>query len=277
MKVFIIILHFGDPEVTIACLKSIFKRKISFTELVVIDNNQNLDPATPKSFKSKIKVIENKKNLGFSGGVNVGIRYALEKGADYVLLLNNDTIVKQNFLKNLIEFSEKFENAGIVGPAIKFKRDNRIVYDVGGRINRFFGRTTHKEVSKIGDKNPKVTDYISGCCMLVKKDVFERSGLFDERFFLYYEDVDFCLRARGKGFVTYVLPKVYIEHELSISVGKVSSLAIYHQTKSALLFGKKYFKKPLALNRIFIIAQSFYIFIKNPRLGMSAVLALKYI
>ncbi len=272
MKVFIVVLHFGSVEVTNDCLSSIFKSRLSFENLIVVDNTGNFETKN-----GKVLVIKNKKNLGFAGGVNVGIKYALSKKADYILLLNNDTIVKQNFLKALTEFSEQFENAGIVGPAIKFRRDGKTVYDIGGKINIVFGRTTHNEVFKLTNKKPRVADYISGCAMLIKKEVFEKIGLFDERFFLYYEDVDFCIRTKNKGFLTYVLPEVSIEHALSKSVGKNSSLALYHQTKSALLFGKKYFKGKLFLNRGFILAQSIYIFMKNPRVGMSAFLAFKYL
>ncbi len=272
MKVFIVVLHFGSIDATNDCLHSFFKSRLSFENLIVVDNDGNFE-VTDK----RITVIKTKKNLGFAGGVNVGIKYALSKKADYVLLLNNDTIVKQNFLKALVEFSEHFENVGIVGPAIKFKRDDKFVYDIGGKLNKIFGRTTHKEVSKLANKKPRQVDYISGCAMLIKKEVFEKIGLFDEQFFLYYEDVDFCIRAKDKRFLTYVLPEVSVEHELSQSVGKVSSLAVYNQTKSALLFGRKYFKSTFFLNRVFIIAQSIYIFMKSPRVGISAFLAFKYL
>lgn len=274
MKIFIIVLHFGDPKITLNCIKSIFASKLDFAELVVVDNNQNFDAL---NFKSRIGILRNKKNLGFAGGVNVGIKHALARGADYVLLLNNDTIVRQNFLNTLVKFGEQFENAGILGPAIKFRKDGKFVYDVGGKLNRIFGRTTHEEVYKILSKKPRIADYISGCTMLIKKDVFEKAGLFDDRFFLYYEDVDFCIRAKSKGFLTYVLPEVSIEHELSKSVGKDSAAAVYNQTKSALQFGKKHFSKTVIFNRFFIIAQSIYIFMKNPKIGVHAILAFRYL
>lgn len=274
-KVFIIVLHFGDKEVTNRCLKSIFIAKLNFEQLIVVDNSNNF--SSSGGLKNVIKIIKNKKNLGFSGGVNVGIKDALSNGADYILLLNNDTFVKENFLRQLLRFAGQFENAGIVGPAIKFERNGKVIYDIGGKVNKIFGRTTHTEVSRVRDKNERVVDYVSGCCMLIKKEVLEKVGLFDESFFLYYEDVDFCLRAKNKGFLTYILPSVYVGHELSNSVGKVSPIAVYHQTRSALLFGKKYFKKTLLLNRLFIVAQTLYFLIKKPMAGIRAIKALRYI
>ncbi len=272
-KTFIIILHYGDPQITIDCIRSIFKQRLEFEKLIVVDNNQNF-----KTSFNGVKIIRNKKNLGFAGGVNVGIKYAISQNADYVLLLNNDTMLNQDILKPLIKFLQQFKNAGIVGPAIKFKREEKFIYDLGGKINKIFGRTSHTEASKIQNTKPRVVDYVSGCCMLIKKDVFEKVGLFDERFFLYYEDVDLCIRAKDKGFFTYVVPSVYIEHALSKTIGKVSKLALYHQTKSGLQFGKKHLSSTLVLNRLFIIVQSLIIFVKNPVTGGSVVSALfKYI
>lgn len=276
-KIFIIVLHFGDEAVTNQCLKSIFNTRLDFEQLIIVDNSRNFILSEDLKNKNKIKIIQNKENLGFAGGVNVGIKIALSDNANYILLLNNDTFVKEDFLKKLIGFSNQFENAGIVAPAIKFKKNGKVIYDIGGKINKLFGRTTHEEVHRIQNKNEKIVDYVSGCCMLIKNDAFKNIGLFDERFFLYYEDVDFCLRAKDRGFLTYVVPGVYIEHELSKSVGKVSSLAVYHQTKSALLFGKKHFRNAIFLNRVFIITQTLYFLIKKPKVGISAIKAFKYI
>ncbi len=122
MKVFIVVLHFGSPEITNNCLRSIFRSKLSFDSLLVVDNSGNFE-VTDK----RITFIKNKKNFGFAGGVNVGIKYALSKKADYVLLLNNDTLIHRSFLEALIKFSEKFENPGIVGPAIRFKKGGKVI------------------------------------------------------------------------------------------------------------------------------------------------------
>src|SRR3989344_4898538 len=248
-RIFIVVLHYGDSNLTLNCIKSILRNK-------------------------KLKIINNKENLGYAGGMNIGIRYALSKGADYVLLLNNDVFFEKEIISNLVNFFEKNKNAGIVAPAIKFIKKKKKKKNFGGKDNKIFGRTSHNEAENINEKNIKLTDYVSGCCMLIKKEVFQKIGLFDEKFFLYYEDVDFCLRAKKAGFKTFVLPSVSIYHKLSESVGKNSSTAVYNQTKSALIFAKKNSGLKRFLNLGFILFQSFLFLLKNPKSGIHSFRAL---
>ena len=209
-RIFIVVLHYGDSNLTLNCIKSILRNKSKFEEIVVVDNNVSCHPEPfefsqdklregsryPSRFfglwpqndkrNKKLKIINNKENLGYAGGMNIGIRYALSKGADYVLLLNNDVFFEKEIISNLVNFFEKNKNAGIVAPAIKFIRNKKTIYDLGGKVNKLFGRTSHNEAENINEKNIKLTDYVSGCCMLIKKEVFQKIGLFDEKFFLYY-------------------------------------------------------------------------------------------
>lgn len=276
MKTSIVIVHFADPLVTNQCIESIYNARLDFDQIIVVDNNQNFFLSNKLKLKKEILLIVNKKNLGFAAGVNVGIKKALSKKSEYIMLLNNDTKVNSNFTKDLINFLQRNKDAGIIAPVIKFKKDGKVTFDLGGKINKFFGRTTHDEKNIVTNKIPKAVDYVSGCAMLIKAEVFEKIDLFDQAFFLYYEDVDFCLRARARGFLSYILPSVYIEHVLSKSVGKNSNIALYNQTKSAFIFGKKHFKSKIVFNRIFIIAQSILILVKNPkRIGFLS--AFKYI
>ncbi len=274
MKVFIIILHFGDIQITQECVASLYKNeKYPFT--IVIVNNM---PAiyTPNTFsKRSVVVINNKKNLGFSGGVNVGIRYALKNKAEAICLLNNDTHIQKPFLQTLLVALQD-KSVGIVGPAIEFKKNKKRLFDIGGKINKLFFRTSHTEVSKITTKVAHQVEYVSGCCMLIKKDVFAKSGLFDEKFFLYYEDTDFCLRAKKNGLFSVVVPSVVIQHELSKSAGKMSQLAIFHLVRSSIIFGKKYAKTPFQklANRIFILFQCVLFFKANPHAGIGIAKAL---
>lgn len=272
MKTYIIIIHFGQNTTTANCIKSILENDKDFTKIIVIDNSSDFDIDNKKG--AKIVVFKNKSNLGFAKAVNMGIEYAMSKKADYIFLLNNDTIVKEPVIRPLISFLKDNSKVGIIAPAISFTKNEHILFDLGGRVNKLFGRTSHKKVFKIEDYKPFETDYVSGCCMIIKKEVVKKIGLFDQRFFLYYEDVDFCLRAKKLGFLTYVFPSVSINHDLSGSVGKNSYLAVYYQTKSALEFGKKYFKGGgRILNIVFILLQSLYILLKNPRGGRGAFAA----
>ncbi len=254
MKLFVIVLHFGDPELTKKCLTTVIK-KIRFDQLLVVNNSTKEFPIKSKNFK----IIKTGKNLGYAGGMNVGINHALSKGATHVLLLNNDILLENDFLTSLVKVFDDNKNAGIVGPAIKFKKNNKTIYDLGGEVNMISGRTRHYEVGKILNNSFRLVDYISGCCMLIKREVFEKIGFFDEKFFLYYEDVDFCLRAKKAGFLIFVSPIVFISHKLSSSVGKSSNLAAYHQTISGLYFGEKHLGKYRIFNFLFIFLQSFFL------------------
>lgn len=270
MKTFIIILHYGDIRVTQACVASLGKKETANFEIVVVNNAKEKISKKTFSIKKSVAVINNERNLGFAAGVTIGVRYALSKNAVYILLLNNDTQIEKPFLKILTNFLKEKKDAGIAGPAIEFTRKGKHLFDLGGNLNTLFGRTSHTEVETLDSTEPRKTTYITGACMVIKKEVFEKVGMLDDQFFLYYEDVDFCLRAKEKGFSCYVLPEVVIHHELSKSAGGVSPLAVYHQTKSGVLFGKKYCKKMGIFNVLFLTAQSFLFLTKSWRLGKAA-------
>lgn len=164
------------------------------------------------SAEEKIIVVDNdKENRGFAGGVNKGIRIALKEKYSHVLLINPDLDITPQEIKKLAT-----NKADIVGPILKFQRGHEWIYDHGGKINWFLGRTGHFESheAKI-DSYENDIDYISGACMLVSVKVFEKIGLFDERFFMYFEDADFCLRAKKTGFSVGVNSEVIVEHQIS--------------------------------------------------------------
>lgn len=162
---------------------------------------------TPEGWQKEIIIVDNNKiNRGFAKACNLEIKKSLK--ADAVLLLNPDTVVDQNFLGPLLK-----NKADIVGPVIKFRRQERWVYDYGGRVNRSCGRTTHIENHRLVNIGDQI-DYVSGCAMLIKRKVIEKIGLLDERYFLYFEDVDYCLQAQKAGFKIEVEPKSIITHLL---------------------------------------------------------------
>lgn len=244
-KVFIIVLNFNGKDQTLTCLKSLQKLQIANYKLqIVVVDNGSTDGSVEEiekryedlsTGKAGIKILRNEENLGFAGGNNVGIKYALEKGADYIIVLNNDTVVPENFLDILNN------DADIVGPVIKFKRDGRWIYDYGGYLNWWIGRPKHYELPHYTrHSTPYTIHYLSGCCLAIKRSVFEKIGLFDEKYFLYFEDLDFCLRAQKAGFKIALDPKVVIFHKLGGSTGRWSKTSIYHNLRSNLLFITKH-------------------------------------
>jgi len=271
-RVILVIVHYGDIATTKKCIDSITKYSKIF-HIIVVNNDQRVELRKSHFQKEHISIIQNRENTGFARGVNSGIKEALSLSPDYILLLNNDTWVKNDILKPLLNFAEINTDAGIIAPVIAFQKSSELLFDFGGKVNWTFGRTTHTNKTKITSLKTRRVEYASGCCMLLKKQVINKVGMFDERFFLYYEDVDYCLRAKKLGFYTFVVPSSVVFHHLSHSVGKVSTLAAYHLTKSALIFGKKYITWRI-LNVGFVAIQCLQFFFKNRKSGIYAFSAL---
>jgi len=222
-KLFFIIVNYNCFPYILDCLKSIRELNVplGFRKRVVVVDNNSKDASLEeiKDLFGTIKIIKNKKNLGFASASNIGIQFSLKQGADFVFLINPDTVIDKNALKYLIKVFKK-ENSGIAVPLLKSRdEEGRVFYALGKNFNRVLGRTKHKHVRNIpvGIREEKM---VSGCAMLVKRRVFEKIGMFDKRFFLYFEDSDFCLRAEQAGFKIYLYPKAVVEHKISASVGK---------------------------------------------------------
>lgn len=246
-KVFILVLNFNGGRYILDCLQSLQLIKLPpgwGAEVLVVDNaSTDNSLQLIESRFPKIEIIKNKKNLGFAGGNNIGIRLALKRKAQSVLLVNQDTVVEKNFLSPLLA-----NDADMVAPIIKFKRKGKWIYDFGGKINWWIGRTSHDERTKVKNEKPAKIDYVSCCCMLIKKEVLNKIGLLDEKFFLYFEDVDFCLRAKKAGFKIAVEPKSIVLHKLT-GTGKRPFRQNLHLLKSNRLFISRYvsfFLKPIA-------------------------------
>lgn len=230
-KVFVLILNFNGKDALCACLSSVFKSDYQNFEVVVVDNDSgdgSFEEA--RNMFSKAHYIKNPENYGFAKGNNIGLRFALEKFADYVFVLNNDATIEKETISNLVKAAEENSDCGIASPVI-FDRENKIWF-AGGTINWRKMKTGH--LGQLQSDKPYSTQYISGCAMLVKKEVCKKIGLFDERYFLYYEDADFSLRAKKSGFDLLIVPQARTNH-LEQSNQKNSS-KIYWLVLSGLMF-----------------------------------------
>ncbi len=290
-KLSIVILNYNGKEILKQTLESLVKSiSSSGPKIIVVDNGSTdgskeyLKRFAEKSAKidSEVRVnlslIENQSNLGFTGGNNVGIRQALKDGADYVMLLNNDVIVKNAFWKPLVGFLEENQKVGIVGPKIYFapgcefhqdrysKKDRgKVIWCAGGMIDWGNVYTPHQGVNEVDSGqygDARETDFVSGCCLLAKRKVWEEVGLLDERYFLYFEDVDFCLQAKKKGWETYFVPESKIWHLNAGSSGCGGELQDYFITRNRLLFGMRW--APLR-TKLALIRESFRILMRSRR------------
>ena len=265
MKVSIIILNWNRKKDTIECLESIARLQISDYELeiVVVDNasKDGSQKAVEQIFKKIVKEnvsckqIKNKTNLGFAAGNNVGMKYALDSGADYLLVLNNDTEVDKDLVNKLLEVAEKHPKAGAISPKIYFAKGfefhkrykeqelGKVIWYAGGNMdwNNVYG-TNHgvDEVDKGQFKKTRETDFATGACMFLKSETLKSVGLFDEKYRLYLEDADLSQRMKRKGWKVLYTSKAHIWHKVAQSSGIGSDLNDYYITRNRLRFGMCY-------------------------------------
>lgn len=191
----------------------------------------------------KLILIRNEKNYGFAEGNNIGMRYALKTlNPDYILLLNNDTVVDKDFLKDLVKVGERNERIGIIGPKICYYDNPKKVWSAGGKINLFTGAT-----GNIGDGDPqdnykgiKCVDYVSGCSLLIKSKVIKKIDLIDTKYFLYFEETDWNIRAHKHGYTSAINCDVQILHKSGASVRKVKDINYYYFTRNKLILIQKH-------------------------------------
>jgi GT2 family glycosyltransferase len=257
-KVAIIILNWNGLEDTIECLE--FLRKIPYPnyEVIVVDNGSKGNDAQvlDEKFGDYIHLIRNDKNYGYTGGNNIGIKYALDKSApDYFLILNNDTIVAPDFLGQLIKAAESDASIGMVGSKVYYYDFPNRIQGAGGKVNMRTGRASLIGVKEIdaGQYDTKQeVDYLFGCCLLVKKDVIHKVGLFDESYFCYWDETDYCFRVKKAGYKVVYVPEAKIWHKAPLklkvwnktSVGdKASGLPYYYMARNNFKFMRKHATK----------------------------------
>jgi len=213
-KVFAIVLNYNGKETLKTCLQSLFSSDYPNLEVVVVDNDsQDGSIEMIKDQFSRAHYVMLKKNVGFAAGNNQGIRFALEKQAQFIFLLNNDAFVTRDTLSQLIQTAQKQENISILSPIIYETESQREVWFCGGKIDWKRQRCVHTPCQAGLPKKPFETEYVTGCAMFIPRDVFKKIGLLDERYFLYYEDADFCVRAHKGGFSVKVVPGASAHHD----------------------------------------------------------------
>lgn len=256
LKIGIVIVNYNGLEDTLECLESLRRvdRNKNAIELIVVENGSS-DGSSPALAKLKdIHLVESTTNLGFAGGANLGIKHAIKRGASYVLVLNNDTIAHQHLLKNLMAATKAGQ---IISPKIYFapgfefhktrykkQEQGKILWYAGAKIDWQNIIGVHIGVDQV-DKDQfnkrQEIDLATGACMLIKREVFEKIGYFDERYFLYLEDMDFSTRAKKAGFKIIFEPNAILWHKNAASSGgSGSNLQDYYITRNRLLFATKY-------------------------------------
>ena len=243
-KVIVITLNWNKKDVTIDCLKSLFELDYPNYEIVVVDNGST--DGSAHAFKENspiITIIENKTNLGYGGGFNVGIKYALSQGVKYVLIINNDTIADKGMLAELVKVAESDSNIGIVSGKVYLYYEPNRLYTCGKTANFFTGDTHDVGWGKIDlGQYDKIKEYefLDDCFWLVKTEVFKKAGMYDQAFFIYYEESDLCTRVSKAGFKLMYTPYAKIWHKVQVSTGGgINPIFTYHMARSRIVFMRR--------------------------------------
>ncbi|MCK4326613.1 glycosyltransferase family 2 protein [bacterium] len=264
MDLSIVIVNYNSAVVLSPCLNSIYGREANTDfEVFVVDNNSNDNSAelVEREFP-QVKIIKNKLNLGFSKGCNQGIQKS--KGG-YILLLNPDTIIKSHALEDMVGFMKREPDCGIVGPQImdsdgtiqlscrSFPSFRNALFNRYSLFTRLFPNNRFSRGYLLSDwdhNQIREVDWVSGACMMVRRQALDNIGLLDERFFMYCEDVDLCYRMKEQGWKVYYLPEVRITHCIGESSQSIGCRSIIEHHKSMFQFYKKHYKRNFFLDYI---------------------------
>jgi GT2 family glycosyltransferase len=191
----------------------------------------------------KLILIKNDKNYGYAGGNNIGIKYSFKYlNPNYIMILNNDTIVNQDFLIKLVKFAVADEDIGIIGPKIYYYNNPNIINSAGGVIKWRKGIGVNIGIGEKDEGQFNQVNYVDcllGACILIKSSVIKKIGLLDEKFFLLLEETDFCFRAKMAGYKIVFYPESVIYHKEGFS-GQINPLILYYMNRNRLLFFKKH-------------------------------------
>ena len=245
-KVAVIVLNWNNAPDTLNCLESLHRQDYENFEIVVVDNGSTDDSVQAvNSVSYDLRLFELESNTGYSEGNNVGIRHALEQGADYVLIVNNDTVVSPSMLRKLVQFAESRPAAGLVGPMMYCLGKADTVFAAGSFIQWHKGLTWHRGMFEPAANydnlsEPEPVDFISGCGILMKTSLIRRAGLLDPEYYLNFEDVEWAVRIRRLGAEVWLVPQARLWHRVSASLGQDSAINTYYLTRNALRFFGKY-------------------------------------
>ena len=237
----IIVVNWNGRNDTLECLESLHKVDAADLMVIVVDNG-SIDGSVEaiRSAHPWVELVALPENRRFAGGNNAGIAHALARGAAYVLLLNNDTIVAPDFVTHMLSRFARDPRSGMVTPKIYYADTPDLLWFTGGEISFWKGLLTHTGIREIDTGQydiPREIDYATGCCLLTSREVIENTGTLDESFYMYTEDADWSMRVRKAGYRILYEPRARIWHKISVSSGgHLSSYKLRHKAFSNLRF-----------------------------------------
>lgn len=224
---YIIVLNWNLPADTIVCIRSVLASIASLDQAVrvlLVDNGSTDDSVAQfqAAFGAQIQILAIGQNLGFAGGMNAGMRCAMTQGAAAVLLLNNDTVVDVAMIPTLLSTAAQKPNAAILGPAIFYYDEPQRIWQVGDNEQQWLPIPRRVAPAMLAQTKgePLRIDYVTGCCLLIRCHVLVQTGLFDERYFMYFEEADLCRRVRDAGYEIWSVPAARMWHKVATSAQK---------------------------------------------------------
>ncbi|MCX6031993.1 MAG: glycosyltransferase family 2 protein [Chloroflexi bacterium] len=241
-KVAIVVLNWRKPAETLACLASLEQLSYHSAQVIVVDNGSDDNSvALIRQHYPYVRVLETDANLGYAGGNNVGIRHALNQGAEYICILNNDVLVAPGFLEPLLAAAVGEDGTlAIASPAVCELGRPDLIWSLGANIVWRNGSVVRLHSGEayaawVG-RPPFEVDYTPGSAMLVPRKAWEAVGLMDEVYFLYYEEAEWCIRAQRAGFRILAVPNSAVWHEVEAQQGRGSPAVTYYMVRNALRF-----------------------------------------
>lgn len=241
----VIIVSWNGKQVTFDCLESLRAVEYKPFKIYVVDNASSDDSADEIArLFPEVKLIRSETNRLYAGGNNYGFQIAMQDNPELVLFLNNDTVVDKDFLNNLVKAINNDNQIGIVGPKIYHFNRPEIIWSAGGFISLFRGKTGHYGLRRPDSERwnrQREVGYLTGCAQMIRAELFQRLGGFDESYQMYSEDADLCQRARNAGYKVVYVPDSRIWHKISSSSGGgLTTYKIRNKIRGNLRFFRRY-------------------------------------
>jgi GT2 family glycosyltransferase len=251
-RVIAVILNTNRRADTLACLASLTKSTYNDLGILVLDNeSRDGSVEAIRSTHPNVEIIQLERNLGYAGNNNVGIQAALLRNADWVFVLNEDTVLDSDCLAHLVAVAESDDRIGIVGPMVYHFDEPDIIQSAGGRLGPHW-ESLHlgqNEPERGGWSVPHEVDWISGCAIMVRRAVIESVGMIDERYFYYWEETEWCIRAKKSGWRIVHVPQARLWHKGVTRNYQPSSQVTYYGTRNRLLTLTKH-QAPLGIRLV---------------------------
>lgn len=251
--IMIILVNYNNYEYTLKCVESLRENDYPNYCVTIVDNKStNNSMGILKTIEDdSVHVIESETNGGFAKGNNLGIRFAIERGADYCLLLNNDTLVKSDFLSRMVEAVNAEENDCAATCRIMYYPESELIWYAGGKIDWKNSRAVHEGIRmkyEIQEEKQRYVGFASGCCILISRNTIMSVGGLPEDYFMYYEDLDYCYQLEKNRIPIVYVPESVVYHCVSsASGGEDSEFCIEWQNRARRILMKKYGRERLSL------------------------------